>query len=388
MTSTRHSLLLLFSVCIGSAPACTKGTGLDENGDLLADDLGAYLDAAGDGLADFVDLDGDGTIDGLGVDVDGDGTADGVALDTDGDGVIDAIDATLDGQPNYRTRLIVGASDGGGGQGASPGTGGASGGGDLSGGAENGGGGAGTGGAAGGGGSPGGGAGAGGLAGSAAGPEVIDDLEDGDVQILPTEGRIGFWYLYNEEEPRPHVSGPVSDGESLVVRAQGSHAEGVSGDGAFGGVGVDLNNPDSDGLGPGSADRMSYDASGWDGFRFRIRGSATTTFVRFEVMTAAVAEPSQGGYCSPDGGACFDSHGVGVELSDDWTTVTVRFTELGQEGWGKEIDFDASEVLGVAYEDKTTGTWDFSVDDLAFFRDAAAARQSEASHARPTRRTP
>lgn len=200
---------------------------------------------------------------------------------------------------------------------------------------------------------------------------LIDDLEDGDVAIEPTDGREGYWYSYNETDPRPQLDAPEDDGTgNLAVHAVGTHEAGVSANEAYGGIGVDLQNADTDFLGPGSEDRQVYDASAWDGFEFRIKsGSGGPKAVRFEIVTTDVVESSAGGDCTPTELSCWDAFGQDIEMTAAWTTVRVAFDDVVQEGWGRPLPFDPAHVLGIAFEDLTTTPWDFWVDDMRFYED-------------------
>ncbi len=102
----------------GGAPAANI---TDENGDRIADDLGVAVDANMDGQLDWIDIDGDGSLDGLGVDTDGDGFVDALALDEDGDGFYEAIDVDGDKKPD---RVSNSGGNGGSGGGLGLGTGG------------------------------------------------------------------------------------------------------------------------------------------------------------------------------------------------------------------------------------------------------------------------
>jgi hypothetical protein len=84
--SLRH---LLLALVLASAWGCDGG--YDSNNDGVADDLGAVLDADGNGEPDLYDLDRDGNLDGIGVDTNGDAVADAIALDEDQDGFYEAI---------------------------------------------------------------------------------------------------------------------------------------------------------------------------------------------------------------------------------------------------------------------------------------------------------
>jgi hypothetical protein len=98
------SAFALLSACGSSTPSNDEQPGLDNNGDRLADDLGALVDAnPKDGAADSIDANKDGKADGPGVDTNKDGKVDGLALDTDCDGFYESVDINGDGQPDVRT---------------------------------------------------------------------------------------------------------------------------------------------------------------------------------------------------------------------------------------------------------------------------------------------
>jgi len=101
-------LIVLVSACGSSSK---KPTGIDRNQDNVADDLGDLVDKNGDGVPDGIDINHDGTIDGIGLDTDHDGKVDALALDTDCDGIYDSIDTNGDGMPDFATRLTEPATD-------------------------------------------------------------------------------------------------------------------------------------------------------------------------------------------------------------------------------------------------------------------------------------
>ncbi len=97
------------AVALGCAADTQSGTGspaptgLDTNGDAIADDLGRGVDANGDNIADLIDINHDGTMDGPGIDSNADGAADALGLDTDCDGIIDSLDTDGDFSANLAT---------------------------------------------------------------------------------------------------------------------------------------------------------------------------------------------------------------------------------------------------------------------------------------------
>lgn len=98
--------LVLAPLALIVACSSDSSAGLDANHDLLADDLGAYVDANKDGHADQIDINGDGVLDGVGVDTNGDGKVDALALDTDCDGIFDSLNTDGSGRVNIQTGRI------------------------------------------------------------------------------------------------------------------------------------------------------------------------------------------------------------------------------------------------------------------------------------------
>ncbi len=63
-----------------------------------------------------------------------------------------------------------------------------------------------------------------------------------------------------------------------------------------------------------------------------------------------------------------DKFGAITQLRDDWQQFFVPFAEMRQQGWGRRAEyFDLTALLSfsVFY---AQGTWDFWIDDLAFYR--------------------
>jgi hypothetical protein len=63
-----------------------------------------------------------------------------------------------------------------------------------------------------------------------------------------------------------------------------------------------------------------------------------------------------------------DKFGAITQMRDDWQQFFVPFAEMRQQGWGRRAEyFDLTALLSfsVFY---AQGTWDFWIDDLAFYR--------------------
>jgi hypothetical protein len=76
---------------------------------------------------------------------------------------------------------------------------------------------------------------------------------------------------------------------------------------------------------------------------------------------------TRGDDCDPEAEAC-DRFGVAVGISEQWRFFAIPFQRMRQRGYGVPAPYmDLEALLGFAvyYE---AGTWDFWVDDVAFFK--------------------
>lgn len=190
--------------------------------------------------------------------------------------------------------------------------------------------------------------------------DLVDDFEDGDLQIIPNDGRQGAWYVYNDANPGAHepAPAPIADGGSKAMHVTGSTTKPEAD--AYGGVGVDFDNA---GATPKSGSRTAYDLSDFAGISFKAKGTGA---IRLNVITRGVADSSEGGTCSD---RCFDSHNSSVTLTSEWQEHTITFAELDQSGWGSRVEFNAAEVLGLAFEKRGAGAYDFYIDDVRLYRE-------------------
>ena len=175
-------------------------------------------------------------------------------------------------------------------------------------------------------------AGAAGSAGAADGAEeflMVDDFEDGDSQpLLP-----GGWYSYND----------VSNGGASKVTFTGA-ADGTI---AMNGVGYQsLKSLEVDfafdqgtltydpfvGWGASLATAASpIDLSAYTGIAYEYQGNAH----RARVENASVTD--------------YDEFGTNIAASAAWKTVTLPFSMLAQEGWGKKVSFDPSRCTNISF---------------------------------------
>jgi hypothetical protein len=324
-------------------------TTIDANGDLVADDLGTAYDPNGDGVIDWVDVNGDGTLDGPGVDTNGDGQADAIGIDTNGDGIIDALDFDGDGvidqmTNNGGTGGVAGVGGTTTGTGATTATGATTG----------------TGGAV-----------------NECVPvtnrcdcvvhadgvaNVIDAFEDGDMRINVIDGRDGEWF----QATARGTGAPLG---SMAVESNALHM--------WGGA-TTLNPPQGqpdDWATFGVPLGQCYDATPYSGIKFRIKGTAGKTVI-FSISTPPTTEVAAGGSC-PDGDTgCYAHFRSEMILTADWQEKVFTWAELQQPAWGIKAPngYDkAANILAINFAPMlNTEGYDFTVDDLEFTTEGGA----------------
>jgi hypothetical protein len=191
--------------------------------------------------------------------------------------------------------------------------------------------------------------------------DVVDDFEDNNNGILETDGRRGFWYAYNDgtgsQQPQPGQSmNPTNDPIGQQGMVGWTMGEGFELWGA--GFGFDLNVNQDGG-------RSTWDASASNGIQFKVRG---TGLVRFIIPSTGTTPVEDGGTCVPVGeDKCNDHYGAPIQLTEEWKTHTLRFSQLYQRGWGVPCDFTTDELFAVLWNSSGTADFEMWVDDVGFW---------------------
>jgi hypothetical protein len=200
--------------------------------------------------------------------------------------------------------------------------------------------------------------------------ELIDDLEDDNLQILPGFGRSGSWSTINDGSigsSQTLDADTISDGGRIETLPDGSsltsnRAAHTTGQGFsfFVYIGVTLY--------PSNFPTAPYDASSYSGISFWARSAMPSTTVRVSIPDRN-SDP-EGGVCGGSAGACFDTFGATLTLSSDWTFFEFDFDELSQQGTGLQIStgLARSAIYGINWRLPAETTFDVWIDDVAFYR--------------------
>ncbi|WP_437321665.1 hypothetical protein [Sorangium sp. So ce385] len=238
-------------------------------------------------------------------------------------------------------------------------------------------------GGAGGGGAGGAGAGAGGAGGGGAGGGcvvempagaaptaalLIDDMEDGDNNIIPLEDeanpRRGYWFAANDMNGEQHPApGNFYMSELELPRGDSTSAVNTEADDGFTTwgalVGLLLNTDEAGTEGV-------YDASGFRGVAFWAYAESGS-YARMIVDVADVQTWRAGGICGTKG-LCDDHFRTIVALTPCWKYYEVPFADLEQTGWGEKFDaVDVTQLWAIQFRFNVGQKFNIWVDDVAFY---------------------
>jgi hypothetical protein len=203
--------------------------------------------------------------------------------------------------------------------------------------------------------------------------DPIDDMKDMNVPhyILPSHGRVGYWFTVNDatdggvQSPSLSMFGLSPGGYNTPYSAHLS-GQGFSTWGIY--MGFTLNKA-LQGV------RKTYDASAYAGISFWAKLGSTDNctppsacrLVHLAIST--LDTDSQGGVCTT---ACSDHFGYWQTLTTNWQKYTILFNQLAQDGWGvpgpaQGLKFDATHAYEVQFQVKPAGpVFDFWIDSVAF----------------------
>lgn len=196
----------------------------------------------------------------------------------------------------------------------------------------------------------------------------IDDMEDGNANLLMTDGRDGHWYVFTDQSggflnPNPFeqfvmaYNEPIRDDSGRSARFQG---------GSFDDWGAALA---LHFIGGEDGPNEPYDISRFSGITFfaRALGGANQLVVLFPNIDT----DERGELCNPFSGgenACDNHFQHVLELSGEWSSYSVLLEDLVQgPGEGRRpARFDAEQVFGVQFAAPANVSFDIWIDDLSF----------------------
>ena len=179
---------------------------------------------------------------------------------------------------------------------------------------------------------------------------LVDDFEDGDNQSPLGEN----WYVYNDAG-----NNAESTIETVTKDSEGHPAPTKSDNGSKFSFNVKYT------LKKGSYKYDAYvgwgvrlpknDYSKYNAVRYRYKGCSHNVHIEISDITDS------------------DHYSKTVPASNKWTTVTVKFTDMKQEGWGVPVPFNAAHINKVSFQAKGPDTQDsVFIDDIYLISDGNA----------------
>ena len=181
------------------------------------------------------------------------------------------------------------------------------------------------------------------------GPGVlVDDFEDGTSASLLES----VWYTYNDAD-----NGAASIIE-MPLNAEGENATTGEGYNSVYSLSVkySLNKGDYEYdpyVGWGIQIPATIDFSRLGGISYWYKGGKHTV----RVETSDIKD--------------YDVHMASVKAAREWTMVTVRFKDLVQEGWGKEVEFNSANITAISFQAKGNLVVDSLLIDNLYMMDSS-----------------
>jgi hypothetical protein len=237
--------------------------------------------------------------------------------------------------------------------------------------------------------------------------DLISDFEDlaaATVVMAGTPPRNGYWYTYNDDNPKgtdatcvqvppsgpqllpdppatyvgeaPTSAPPVTNSATgpLPAGSLSLHAKwaGCSVWGA--GIGADLGQPQVDG-GTYSGPKVPYDIGAFKGVTFLAMAVVgTDTALRIKLPMTDETKMEDGGLCVESStNKCSDDFGAKFNLPSNgtWKRITVRWADptFIQEGWGAVFPWNPAHVTSIQIQSQNkTEAYDFYSDDMYFIK--------------------
>jgi len=190
---------------------------------------------------------------------------------------------------------------------------------------------------------------------------AIDDFEDGDSLAFPENGREGYWFTVHDTTVGSVVPAadflPVPGGANGTGRAAHVQASGYSDWGALFEVSLTYLS---------ESVHCPYNASGFAGLRFYLRGSGA---IRVALVTPPTQDKEYGGKCDSSAGmVCYDNHTTALTLTNDWKLYELPWSVFKQRGFGAPVVLDPGSVMAVQFAFDTPDLpIDFWLDEVSFW---------------------
>lgn len=196
---------------------------------------------------------------------------------------------------------------------------------------------------------------------------LVDDFEDGNGQAFKVVQRDAWWWSSSDGTPTSVLS-PVAGQFKPALRGDAIEGSAQSLPNAFA-AHFEARGQSSWGANWGTTLRWMegglkcpFNGSAFAGVRFAARGTGQVMFQISMPTTTPVDQEL--GECKQ---GCWDQYTYVIHLHPEWRTHIVPFESLQQRGFGTDVPFDPSRLLGVMFQaGPEMLPADFWVDDISF----------------------
>jgi hypothetical protein len=183
---------------------------------------------------------------------------------------------------------------------------------------------------------------------------LIDDFEDGNMQVSKVADRGGSWFASKDPngstiDPTPLAMSQPGAGSEKALHVFGQTSSATD---AWGSL-----------VGANFVEQGVYDASKYSGIAFKAKvGAKAAQSVRFNV--GDVNTHPDGGVCK----TCWNHFGKDLQLTTEWQEYKVSFAELQQQpGWGDRFAaLTPSKLIAIYWAFGPGKAFDLWVDDIHF----------------------
>ena len=187
---------------------------------------------------------------------------------------------------------------------------------------------------------------------------MVDDFEDGDLNLLPLEQRKGTWTT-------PSGAASIEFVEAEDVPGEGSQV-------------MKISIEDSERRGPSIAfslvgkseagDELHYDASAYDGLQFWIKGNQRAR-MNFAIATPYILPVSEGGLCDGESYDCLNVYECRVYAEEEWTLVQLPFSLFLQDDLPNDGPLDPAILKSMGLSIRSRPGLSLLLDDLSFYKE-------------------
>jgi hypothetical protein len=191
---------------------------------------------------------------------------------------------------------------------------------------------------------------------------LIDDFEDGDVNINPAEGRDGLWVAGNDHTASDtNMVFEISPSSAVPdCSARGRHAAYFSWT-DFRTWGANLTAL----FRPQATVANTWDGRGYGGVSFWAAVPAGRAPLDLPVGLTTTDNAWNGGVCNENAGKCMDVYAMKVHLTSTWQRFELRFTQLIQSGTGDPLTtMKRDKLVGLVFWPRHPA--EFWLDDVRF----------------------